>query len=128
MIFEIWYYSAKLPNSLETKGRPILIIGDDSDNKLRIIDIHYCIVSASAPKGEYDIQIDAKTGENLGLEKASVIKTTKVYTGDRELLERKVCELPKDLKSEFIEKYKAYQNNIIDIMLENNESDASSEV
>jgi len=119
MIFEIWYYTAKLPNSLETKARPILIIGDDSENKLRIVDIHYCIVSSTAPKGNYDIQIDEKTAKNLGLERASVIKTTKVYTGDRELLERKVCDLPKDLKIEFIEKYKSYQNNL---MLKMNES------
>ena len=61
----------------------------------------------------YGILIDEKTAKNLGLEKVSVIKTTKVYTGDRELLERKVCDLPKDLKIEFIEKYKSYQNNLM---------------
>ena len=113
MIFEIWYYAAKLPNSLETKARPILIIGDDSDNKLKIVDIHYCIVSATAPKGDFDVPIDEKTAKNIGLERSSVIKTTKVYTGDRELLERKVCDLPNDLKTAFMEKYKSYQNNLM---------------
>ena len=121
MIFEIWYYEAKLPNSIQTKGRPILIIGDDSENKLRIIDIHYCIVSKTAPKGEYDVQIDESTAKSLGLEQASVIKTTKIYTGDRELLERKVCDLPKDLKTEFIEKYKSYQTKIMKNMDDNSQ-------
>ena len=113
MIFEIWYYTAKLPNSLQTKARPVLIIGDDSGNKLRIVDIHYCIVSATAPKGNYDVQIDEAAAKNLGLEKASVIKTTKVYTGDQGLLERKICDLPEDYKIEFIKQYKLYQNNLM---------------
>jgi len=116
MIFEIWYYSAKLPNSTETKGRPVLIIGNDAENKLRIVDIHYCIISKTASKGEFDLQIDETTAKSLGLGQASVIKTTKIYTGDRELLERKVCGLPKDLKIEFIKKYKAYQTKIIEAM------------
>ena len=123
MVFEIWYYEAKLPNSsTQTKGRPILIIGNDSENKLKIIDIHYCIVSKTAPKGEYDVQIDEATAKSLGLEQASVIKTTKIYTGDKELLERKVCDLPQDLKTEFIANYKAYQKKIIDVMDDNNKA------
>ena len=37
----------------------------------------YFEVAANAPKGNYDIPIDEKTAKNLGLERASVIKTTK---------------------------------------------------
>ncbi|MDR2559343.1 MAG: type II toxin-antitoxin system PemK/MazF family toxin [Oscillospiraceae bacterium] len=116
MIFEIWYYKAILPNGGGTKARPVLIIGNDSENNLSIVDIHYCLVSASSQKGEYDINIDEEQAKELGLTRASVIKITKVYTGSRGLLERKVCDLPSDLRAEFIKNYKVYQNKLMERM------------
>jgi len=121
LIFEIWYYKAILPNSGGIKARPILIIGDDSKNNLSIVDIHYCLVSASSQKGDYDVEISEEKARELGLKRASIIKTTKVYTGSKGLLERKVCDLPKELKSEFIQKYKAYQCKVMSAMDEMNE-------
>ena len=116
LILEIWYYKATLPNSGGTKDRPVLIIGDDQENSLNIIDIHYCLISASAPKGRYDILIDTTEATELGLLRASVIKTTKIYTGSKNLLGRKICDLPKNLKDEFIEKYKSYQSKIFNVL------------
>ena len=120
MIFEIWYYKATLPNSGGIKGRPILIIGDDGENNLSIVDIHYCLISSSSPKGKFDVEISDPVAKSLGLSQASVIKTTKVYTGSKGLLERKVCDLPKDLRDEFIAKYKEYQSGIMSALDENN--------
>ena len=116
MIFEIWYYRATLPNSGGTKLRPVLIIGNDAENKLSIVDIHYCLISSSSSKGEYDVEIDDATAKGLGLTRASIIKTTKGYTGSQHLLERKVCDLPDALKVEFAEKYKRYQKHMIEKM------------
>jgi len=114
MIFEIWYYKATLPNNGGIKPRPVLVIGSDDDNSLSIVDIHYCLVSASASKGKYDVEIDDVTAKNLGLSRASIIKTTKIYTGSRGLLERKICELPLELRKEFADKYKQYQHNLVE--------------
>jgi len=119
LILEIWRYKAKLPNSVEVKLRPVLVIGNDAENKPKIVDIHYCIVSATAPKGEYDIEIEEKRAKELGLDRKSVIKLTKIYTGSQSLLEGKICDLPSDTKKEFIKNYKAYQSNLISIMEEN---------
>ena len=119
MIFEIWTYKATLPNSNQIKTRPVLIIGDDSENELNIVDIHYCMVSASSLKGKYDVDIEEKTAKNLGLTKASIIKTTKIYTGSRGLLGDKICDLPNQLKNEFIDKYKKYQDSIVCTMNNN---------
>ena len=113
MIFELWYYKATLPNNGGVKARPVLIIGDDKINGLRIVDIHYCIVSASSPKGNFDIEIDQTTAKQLGLKRKSVIKTTKIYTGSKNLLERKIADLPANLRKEFYEKYKEYQQMVI---------------
>ena len=116
MILEIWYYKVVLPNSGGYKARPVLIIGDDSGNNLSIVDVHYCLLSASSSLGEFDIEITEKMAKSLGLPRASVIKTTKIYTGSRNQLERKVCDLPRDLREEFATKYKAYQNTLISKM------------
>jgi len=72
------------------------------------------LVSASASKGKYDVEIDDVTAKNLGLSRASIIKTTKIYTGSRGLLERKICELPLELRKEFADKYKQYQHNLVE--------------
>ncbi|MCL2840271.1 MAG: type II toxin-antitoxin system PemK/MazF family toxin [Defluviitaleaceae bacterium] len=112
MILEIWYYKATLPNDTGYKARPVLVIGNDSENNLSIVDIHYCMVSSSSSVGKYDVEISEKQAKELGLTRASVIKTTKLYTGSQRLLERKVCDLPDDLKAIFSKNYKAYQNTI----------------
>ena len=127
MIFELWYYKAKLPNSGGTKRRPVLVIGDDGDNGLSIVDIHYCIVSASSQKGVFDVQIDEETAKKLGLLKESIIKTTKIYTGSRHMLERKISDLSDPLKKEFCKKYKDYQEKIIQKLDLNNIEDSGAE-
>ena len=43
MIGEIWTYVATKPNDGTLKVRPVLIVGDDSDNLLKYVDIHYVI-------------------------------------------------------------------------------------
>ena len=124
MIFEFWYYRATLPNSGEVKPRPVLIFGDDKENNLRIVDVHYCLVSSSSQKGAFDIEIDDQKSKELGLTRASIIKTTKMYTGSRRLLERKICDLPQDIKTTFIENYKRYQQSLMAHMGENNKHDS----
>jgi mRNA-degrading endonuclease toxin of MazEF toxin-antitoxin module len=116
MIGEIWYYKAKLPNSNEYKARPILIIGTDEINNLLYIDIHYVLISSSADKGDFDVSIDSITAKEIGLTRASIIKTTKIYTGSKSLLERKVCDLPNGIYDEFLSKYKSYQDSIINLL------------
>ena len=116
LIFEIWYYNAPLPNSGGAKLRPVLIIGSDAENQLNIVDVHYCMLSASSKKGKYDVEIDETTAKAMGLKKASVIKTTKIYTVSQALLEKKICDLPQKLKAEFVEKYKAYQSMLMNKM------------
>jgi len=111
LIFELWYYNAMLPNNGGIKRRPVLIIGDDGENGLSIVDIHYCLVSSSSQKGTFDVTIDAITAQNLGLSRESIIKTTKIYTGTRNLLNGKIADLPEALKKEFCEKYKHYLDN-----------------
>ena len=116
MIFEIWYFKALLPNGTGHKARPVLIIGNDSENNLNIVDIHYCLVSSSSSAGKYDVEIADTQAKALGLSRASIIKTTKIYTGSKRQLERKVCDLPDTLRKEFLQKYQAYQNAIISNM------------
>ena len=113
MIGEIWTYVAIKPNSNDQKIRPILIIGDDANNQLCYVDIHYVIISSSSDCGIYDVKIEEKLAHNIGLQKESIIKTTKVYTGPKSKLGVKIGELPLDKKKEFIAKYKDYQNNIV---------------
>jgi len=113
MIFELWYYQATLPNNGGIKPRPVLIIGDDGENGLSIVDIHYCIISASSQVGHYDVEIDEGTAQSVGLSRKSVIKTTKIYTGSKNLLERKISDLPSPLREEFREKYKSYQEQLV---------------
>lgn len=113
MIGEIWTYRAPRPNNGQIKPRPVLIIGNDSNNNLQYVDFHYVIVSSSASCGTYDVELDTATAKSIGLSCASVIKTTKIYTGAKSQFGSKIGELPEDKKKEFKKKYSDYQNDII---------------
>lgn len=114
MIGEVWTYKATKPNDNLEKVRPVLIIGDDKENGLKFIDINYVIISSSALCGKYDVIIKEDKALEMGLTEESVIKTTKIYTGSKTKLGRKICDLPQDIKDEFKDKYKKYQRSIID--------------
>lgn len=118
MIGEIWYYKAKLPNNDGYKSRPVLIVGTDANNNLYYTDIHYVIISSSASIGIYDVLINEKQAKEMNLTRASVIKTTKIYTGPLNLFERKVCDLPDNIKNEFINKFESYQEDTINKLKE----------
>ena len=105
MIGEIWTYVATKPSDNLKKVRPILIIGNDSDNGLKFIDIHYAIISSSADCGKYDIELAEDVSKRIGLDRKSVIKTTKIYTGSKTKLGNKIGDLPEEIKKEFINKY-----------------------
>lgn len=109
---EIWTYVASKPNNGKLKVRPVLVLGDDANNQLQYVDIHYVIISSSADCGVYDVKINKKVAESLGLKSESIIKTTKIYTGPKSKLGVKIADLPNDLKKEFISKYKDYQMNL----------------
>ena len=113
MIGEIWTYAATKPNNKDKKIRPILIIGDDANNQLWYVDIHYVIISSSADCGIYDVEIDEELAHSIGLQRESIIKTTKIYTGPKSKLGVNIAELPLETKNEFITKYRDYQNNIM---------------
>lgn len=120
MIGEIWTYVAIKPNDGTSKIRPVLIIGNDSNNQLQYVDIHYVIISSSASCGIYDVLLDEKIAKQIGLNGKSVIKTTKIYTGAKSKLGAKICDLPNEIRKEFFKKYKSYQENL---MREFNESE-----
>ncbi len=113
MIGEIWTYVATKPNNGMQKVRPILIVGDDGNNQLQFVDIHYVIISSSADCGIYDVELDDVTAKSAGLTKKSIVKTTKIFTGPMTKLGQKIGELPQDKKIEFIEKYKNYQLDVV---------------
>lgn len=113
MIGEVWTYIATKPNDGLEKVRPVLIIGNDTNNNLQYVDIHYVIISASADCGLYDVELNEKVAKLIGLDRKSVIKTTKIYTGSKSKFGKKIGELPIDKKREFIEKYKNYQMDIV---------------
>ena len=113
MIGEIWTYRATKPNDDLEKVRPVLIIGNDANNGLQFVDINYVIVSSSADCGHFDVPINEDNARKIGLEKISTIKTTKIYTGSKTKLGRKIGDLPEELKYEFKEKYRAYQEDIL---------------
>lgn len=113
MIGEIWTYVAIKPSDGISKVRPVLVIGDDSNNQLKYVDIHYVIISSSADAGIYDVEIDESLAKEIGLNGKSVIKTTKLYTGTKSKLGSKIGDLPKDKKIEFFAKYKEYQENLM---------------
>ena len=118
MIGEVWYYKAKLPNNDGYKSRPVLIIGTDANNNLYYTDIHYVIISSSASIGIYDVLINEDQAREMNLTRASVIKTTKIYTGPLNLFERKVCDLPENIKDEFVNKFELYQQDTINKLKE----------
>lgn len=113
MTGEIWTYVAIKPNDGIEKVRPVLVIGNDANNNLQYVDIHYVIISSSAECGDYDVFIDEEKAKKIGLSRKSVIKTTKVYTGSKTKLGAKIADLPVDIKREFIEKYRNYQESLI---------------
>lgn len=113
MTGEIWTYIATKPNDNTVKVRPVLIIGDDGNNQLQFVDLHYVIISSSADCGVYDVELDEIVAKSVGLDRKSIIKTTKIYTGPRTKMGQKIGELPEDKKKEFIEKYKNYQLDIV---------------
>lgn len=114
MVEEIWTFKATNPNDNIEKVRPVLIIGDDGSNNLKFVDVHYVIVSSSAACGIYDVELSLQDAKIIGLDRKSVIKTTKIYTGFRSKLGNKIGDLPDYKKEEFKSKYKEYQNNLID--------------
>ncbi len=116
MIGEIWTYKATKPSDNLEKVRPILIIGDDEENGLKFVDINYVIISSSASCGKYDVKIKENQAIKMGLSKESIIKTTKIYTGSKMKLGKKICDLPVEIKEEFKQKYRKYQENIINNM------------
>lgn len=113
MIGEIWTYKATKPSDNLEKVRPILVIGDDKDNGLKFIDINYVIISSSASCGKYDVEISEEVAKEIGLNRKSIIKTTKIYTGSKTKLGKKICDLPTEIKEEFKKKYKVYQEDLI---------------
>lgn len=113
MVGEIWTYEAIKPNDGKAKIRPVLIIGNDANNHLQFVDIHYVIISSSAECGTYDVEINDDIAKEIGLYGKSVIKTTKIYTGTKSKLGRKIADLPYDIKQKFYQNYKEYQNNLI---------------
>ncbi len=113
MIGEIWTFRATQPNDGTTKERPVLIVGNDSNNQLQFVDLHYVIISSSADCGIFDIRLDNHTAHSIGLKKESVIKTTKIFTGPRTKMGQKIGVLPPNIKLEFIKKYRAYQESLI---------------
>jgi len=116
MIGEIWTYKATKPSDNLEKVRPVLVIGDDKENGIKFIDINYVIISSSAPCGKYDVEISEEVAKKIGLNRKSIIKTTKIYTGSKMKLGKKICDLPLAIREEFKEKYKAYQENLISNM------------
>lgn len=80
---------------------------------MKFVDITYVIISSSAQCGIYDVELDEETAKMIGLDRSSVIKTTKIYTGSRVKLGKKIGDLPYDKKQEFKEKYETYQKNMI---------------
>lgn len=114
MAGEIWTYVSTKPSDDLKKVRPVLIIGNDSENNLKFVDIHYVIISSSSDCGKYDVQLDKETAMMIGLERSSVIKTTKIYTGPRSKLGCKIGDLPEEIKVQFINNYKEYQANLIE--------------
>lgn len=76
MTGEIWTYVAVKPNDGNEKVRPVLVIGNDANNNLQYVDIHYVIISSSTECGDYDVFIDEEQAKKIGLVRKSVIKTT----------------------------------------------------
>ncbi len=113
MIGEVWTFKATKPSDNLEKARPVLIVGDDEENGLQFVDINYVIISSSALCGNYDVEIEEEKAKKIGLDRKSVIKTTKIYTGSKMKLGGKIGELPLDIKEEFKQKYRKYQEDIL---------------
>lgn len=80
---------------------------------MKFVDITYVIISSSAQCGKYDVELDEKLANSIGLTRGSVIKTTKIYTGSRAKLGKKIGDLPIEKRQEFKQKYEDYQKSII---------------
>lgn len=113
MVGEIWTFKATKPSDNLEKVRTVLIVGDDGNNGLQFVDINYVIISSSASCGRYDVELEDEIAKKIGLNKRSIIKTTKIYTGSKVKLGRKIGELPLDKKAEFRKKYRQYQEDIL---------------
>ena len=59
------------------------------------------------------LEINEDMAKKIGLNRKSVIKTTKIYTGSRMKLGSKIGDLPIELRNEFKNKYEEYQKSII---------------
>ena len=62
-----------------------------------IYSSNYIIISSSALCGKYDVQIKEDRALEIGLTKESVIKTTKIYTGSKTKLGKKISDLPQEI-------------------------------
>ena len=65
------------------------------------------------------VVIDEEIAKQINLLRKSVIKTTKIYTGPKNLFERKLGTLPDELKQKFVKKYQEYQNQLINDFITN---------
>ena len=109
MVGEIWTFKATKPSDNLEKVRPVLIIGNDSSNNLKFVDLHYAIISSSAECGKYDVKLSDDEAKKIGLARKSIIKTTKIYTGSKSKLGIKIGNLSEEKREEFKKKYKDYQ-------------------
>lgn len=80
---------------------------------MKFVDITYVIISSSAQCGKYDVELNEGLAKSIGLDRMSVIKTTKIYTGSKVKLGNKIGDLPLEKRVEFKQKYEEYQKNII---------------
>ena len=110
MLGEIWTYKMNGSSGTLEELRPVLIIGIDEDYELQFVEIDYVVGSLSEVCGIYDVEIDEETAHSIGLKRQSVIKTTKIFTANKSKLGSKIGVLPDDIKEEFKEKYKEYQD------------------
>ncbi len=89
------------------------LFGNDSENGLKFVDITYAIISSSAQCGKYDIELSEEIAKTIGLNRSSVIKTTKIYTGSHTKLGNKIGDLPTEIRNEFKSKYEEYQRSLM---------------
>ena len=86
---EIWIYK----DSKSGKNRPGLIIG--ANNTVVEIDITIAKITSQDPRNEYDIVIE--NWEEIGLNKPSIVRCSKLNTVTKEELIFKAAELTPEL-------------------------------
>lgn len=57
--------------------------------------LNYIIISSSADCGLYDVELDENIAQIIGLDRKSVIKTTKIYTEPRSKFGKKLVTYQK---------------------------------